>query len=1035
MLALGLDIGAISIKLAIVADREDADLVRGLVDKNDQYFLLEGVPEGKVIVLSGYRRLFGSPRQSAEKMIAEVATSIPVDRVSFVGLTGIGAYPIAKTAGLASINEFRAVAQAVGYLHPEVETIFEMGGENSKFIRLARDRETGDVGIADYEKNGDCAAGTGSFIDQQAARLKFSIEEVGGVVSGAGKPPTIAGRCSVFAKSDMIHAQQKGYQPPEILKGLCEAVARNFKGAITKGKEIKPPIAFVGGVAANAGVVGAMRTVFELEEQDLFVPPAYAWMTAIGAALLAPADEKGNRVEEFFRLRAKASGATHVLPTVQKLSMDRVISLRDRVKPYTFEGKQLPVPVHLGIDIGSVSTNLVVIDDNGDLVYEIYTYTQSRPIQVVDAGLREIRDAIGDKISVQSAGTTGSGRELIGLLIGADTINDEITAHKTGASYVGSRLINTKPDTIFEIGGQDSKFISLNEGVVIDFTMNEACAAGTGSFLEEQAMKLGVQIKGEFARRALSAESPTKMGERCTVFMEKDVTAYMQQGATVDEICAGLAYSVALNYLNRVVRGRPIGEHVFFQGGTAYNDAVAAAFTQILDRPVIVPPHNGVIGAIGMALLAKDAVARKGERTTFRGWSLDAINYELREFTCKGCSNHCDIQQFDVEGEKTYWGDKCSDRYRKSAKVNKKPVIEDLVARRMEALLDGYHEPSVSGRVRVGIPRAMYFYDWFPFWKAYFTALDVDVVLSDTTSKQVINEGTEAAVAEPCFPIKVAHGHVHNLLAKQVDFVWVPNMIDGETEFPETNSMLCPWGQTMPFVFRAAPKFESLTGKWILPTLHPRRGEVVIERELWPVSQMFGASVGQHRRAVNAGYEASRRFRARLLALGQEALAILRAKDEMGIVLLGRSYNVNDPGTNLNVPTKLRTLYGTNVIPMDCLPIVGIDIKDVNDNMYWNYGRKILQAARFVSQQPNLRVIYITNFKCGPDSYIKHYTKDAAGGPFLTLQFDGHANDAGTLTRCEAYLDSQGFFTHEPRPIERPAQKALSRTREERVEA
>jgi len=1019
MLSLGLDIGAISIKLAVLGDGEDVARLRHVADASREFFLLAMPPsDGKerAVLLSTYRRLYGSPRESAEALLNSLMKHLREDELSHVALTGIGAYAIAKSHNLPSVNEFRAVAQAVGCLHPEVKTIFEMGGENSKFIRITIDPASGDIGITDYEKNGDCAAGTGSFIDQQAARLKFSVEEVGEIVLKAGKPPTIAGRCSVFAKSDMIHAQQKGYQPPEILKGLCEAVARNFKGAITKGKEVAPPVAFIGGVGVNAGVVEAMRTVFELEREELFVPTAYAWMAVIGTAMLAPKEANGNRVKEFMRLRSATTTGARKLPTMRPLLMDRVVSLRDRVKPYSFEGKTLPVPVHLGVDVGSVSTNLVVIDDAGDLVYEIYTYTESRPIEVVSNGLAEIRDAVGDKIEVKSAGTTGSGRELIGILIGADTINDEITAHKTGATYVGERLINTRPDTIFEIGGQDSKFISLQNGIVVDFTMNEACAAGTGSFLEEQASKLGVQIKEEFARRARSAESPLKMGERCTVFMEKDVTAYLQQGATVDEICAGLAYSVALNYLNRIVRGRPLGEHIFFQGGTAYNDAVAAAFTEILGKPIIVPPHNGVIGAIGMALLARDVVKRRGRPTTFRGWDLDAVDYTLHEFTCKGCSNHCDIQQFTVEGEKTYWGDKCSERYRKKAKVDHAAVIDDLIARRMEVLLDGYKEPEMSGRTRVGIPRAMYFYDWFPFWRAYLTSLGLDVVLSDTTSKQVVNEGIDAVVAEPCFPLKVAHGHVRNLLEKQVDYIWQPNIIDGETEFPQYNSMLCPWGQTMPFVMRVAPRLEEATGKWLHPTLHPRQGPEWMEKELLPISRMFGASLAQHRQAVKAGYEAHRRFKSRLVAMGEEALTILRAKDEMGIVLLGRPYNINDPGINLSVPNKLRTYYGINVIPMDCLPIIGIDVSDVNSNMYWNYGRKVLQAARFVAGEPNLRLIFITNFKCGPDSYIKQFTRDAAEMPFLSLQFDGHANDAGTMTRCEAYLDSQGFFRHEPRP-------------------
>ena len=235
------------------------------------------------------------------------------------------------------------------------------------------------------------------------------------------------------------------------------------------------------------------------------------------------------------------------------------------------------------------------------------------------------------------------------------------------------------PDTIFEIGGQDSKFISLQDGVVVDFAMNEACAAGTGSFLEEQAEKLGINIIGEFAELALSSEAPVRLGERCTVFMERDVNSYLQRGADKKDLVAGLAYSIAYNYLNRVVGRRHIGDTIYFQGGTAYNDSVAAAFSMILDKDIIVPPYNGVVGAIGAALLAREKMSATQAPSRFRGWDLEQVDYTIREFTCKGCSNECDIRQFTIGEEKTYWGDKCSDRYRKRAKVDKEPVIRDLV--------------------------------------------------------------------------------------------------------------------------------------------------------------------------------------------------------------------------------------------------------------------------------------------------------------------------------------------------------------------
>ena len=661
-----------------------------------------------------------------------------------------------------------------------------------------------------------------------------------------------------------------------------------------------------------------------------------------------------------------------------------------------------------------MSTNLVVIDKAGNLLYEIYLRTQGRPIEVVTAGLKEIEETIGDRLDILGVGTTGSGRELIGELVGADTVNDEITAHKTGATHVCQQLGMEPVDTIFEIGGQDSKFIRLEKGIVVNFTMNEACAAGTGSFLEEQAEKLGVSIKGEFARLALASKGPARLGERCTVFMERDVTSLMLKGAAVDNLCAGLAYSVALNYLNRVVRGRKVGNVIFFQGGTAYNDAVAAAFSQILEKRIIVPPHNGVIGAIGMALIARERMQAGKQPSRFRGYDLSKVNFTTREFVCQACSNCCDMKEFKIEGERSYWGDKCSDKFRKRAKTNRQPVLEDLLECR-DKLLEQVLRPPTGKRPAIGIPRTMFYYDRFPFWCAYVQELGFDVVLSSPTDRQICAMGEELAIAQPCFPVKVAHGHVQELLAKGLDYVLVPNAMNAELS-PEmaqihNESHLCPWNQTLPFVLRAVPQLEEARGRILSPTVHFRYGHRHVEKEL---GQFMGAQlkISRHAnsRAVTAAYAAQGAFNEAVAELGSSALAKLQMSKEPALVLVGRPYNLYDRSVNCDIPRKLRTLYGVNVLPMDFLPVEAEDITDVNPNMYWNSGRRILAAARITRRHPNLHVVYISNFKCGPDSYIKSFLDSATGKPSLILQFDGHANDAGFITRCEAYLDSKGFL-------------------------
>jgi len=497
---------------------------------------------------------------------------------------------------------------------------------------------------------------------------------------------------------------------------------------------------------------------------------------------------------------------------------------------------------------------------------------------------------------------------------------------------------------------------------------------------------------------------------RCTVFIESDVKHFLKRGAPKEDVVAGLAYSVAYNYINRVVRGRDIGGTIFFQGGTAYNDAVAAAFSKILGMEIVVPPHNGVVGAYGVALLARDKMRALGRDTSFRGFSLKRVDFTTKEFTCKGCSNFCDIIRFDIDGSSSYWGDRCSDRYRKKAKVEKKPVVPDLLALHGELLMAGY-DPEAGDGISVGVPRAMYFYDRFPFWSAFLRGLGVRTVLSDETNRRIVGRGQEISVAEPCFPIKLALGHVGDLIEKGVDYVLLPNNINAEAP-PEvtTNNYVCPWNTTLPFVAASARHFGEHRSRFLSPTMHFRSGPHLVVRELVRAFKPLGFSRGAILRAVEAGYAAQERFNKALLEAGEEALEILDDKDESGVVLLGRPYNLYDAGSNLSTPDKLRRYYGVNVIGLDFLPVDRVDITDVNENMYWNYGRRILAAAKLARSYPNLHLIYITNFKCGPDSYIKHFIVDASGKPFLTLQYDGHANDAGIMTRCEAYLESKGML-------------------------
>ncbi|MCD4823750.1 MAG: acyl-CoA dehydratase activase [Phycisphaerae bacterium] len=1038
---VGIDIGAVSATAALLVDTNEPNAPADIPG----YSLLRELPGGEKLFISDYRRTRGKPIAAATEFLEEIIAVVGLDHVRGVVLTGSGAKATAVKLEAKVVNEFRALATGLATLDIQARTVFEIGGEASKYLLLERNSD-GDYNIQDYSTNGDCAAGTGSFIDQQAGRLQYNVEDIGEICNAAERSAQIAGRCSVFAKSDMIHSQQKGYTPAEVLRGLCNAVARNFRSAVVRSHPVEAPVVFVGGVTANSAVVRAMEETFDVADGGFAIPPvAQAHIPAVGAAAIARRQQHAANLSHMNDLRASSDTEHGTFPTTGPLVMDNVLLLRDKARSFEAHGEGR-VDAYMGIDIGSVSTNVVVIDVNGAVIEEIYTRTQGRPIEVVAGALREIESSWGGKLNICGVGTTGSGRELIGELIGADTVNDEITAHKTGATFIGQTLLDGRvPDTIFEIGGQDSKYISLQDGVVVDFTMNDACAAGTGSFLEERAEELDIAIKGEFAELALSSKAPIRLGERCTVFMERDVNSYMQRGASKRDLVAGLAYSVVYNYINRVVRGRHIGDCIFFQGGTAYNNATAAAFSIVTGKQIIVPPHNGVIGAIGSALLAKDKMTSAGNgngngdgksskvatglyvtemarhgvvtHSRFRGYDMEKVDYTLKEFTCNGCSNNCQIQQFDVEGEKTYWGDKCSEKFRKRVKSAKQPVIEDLMAFRQQRLLGNTDAPALADNApTVGIPLAMWAWEFLPFWRTLMERMGFKTILSDPTNKKIITAGLQSVVAEPCFPIIVAHGHVDNLIEKGIDYILMPNIISLETNWKHTEAHLCPWHQTMPFVIRRAPQLAAHADKFLCPMIPFREGRAIVQRQI--TDYMLRSQAGKAVRltkakiaaAVEAAFLAQDVFKHDILAKGAETLDVLRETSEPGIVLVGRSYNTHDAGMNLSVGQKLRDFYGVNCIPLDFLDTADVDIRDVNDSMFWVLGRKILAAAKIVGDNPNLHIIYITNFKCGPDSFIKHFIRTASGKPFLSLQFDGHSNDAGMMTRCEAYLDSKGIL-------------------------
>ena len=967
-LIVGVDIGSVSVKVALL-DHEGS------------------------LCAERSSRIKGDPLSALAVELTALANDFPEERITAAGITGSGGKKIADAVGAVFINEVLAQAAFACGFHPHARTIIEMGGEDAKLISLEPDAERG-LRIGDFSMNAACAAGTGSFLDQQAHRLHLSIEEFAGLALRSKQPPAVAGRCSVFAKSDMIHLQQIATPDHDIVAGLCFAMARNYKATVGKGRTFAPPVLFLGGVAANAGMGRALRSVLGLGEDELVVPAHHQTSGAIGAALMVM--KGGDRTVRYRGLAAIAALRTadreEAGPGLSPLAQPSRV-MRNPEQNAGF-ASDVVIDAYLGVDVGSVSTNVVLIDSKMNVLAKRYLPTAGRPIEAVKQGLAEVGAEVAGRVRIRGAATTGSGRYLTGDMIGADVVRNEITAQATAAAAIDSRV-----DTIFEIGGQDSKFISLSEGAVVDFEMNRACAAGTGSFLEEQAERLGIRIKREFEERALCATSPCGLGERCTVFMESDLVHYLNRGAGVDELSAGLAYSIAQNYLNKVVAGKRVGEHIFFQGGVAANRAVVSAFERIIGRPVTVPPHHEVTGAIGAAILALRE--RGSAPSSFKGFDLSKRSYTVTTFACAECENRCDIRRVSFEGEQPlFYGSRC-EKYdvKRSASQRERPV--DLFTER-ERILDHYcSSPEGDGPV-LGIPRMLYVNDRLPFWLSFFSGLGFRAVLSSRTNRTIITKGLEAAAAETCFPAKAALGHVQDLIGKNVDILFLPSII----RFPALpggngSSQACPYAQSFPYMARAGFDLDGVR-TIDLPVLAQD------DRSLSESMQRIGKELGKSRRAVQQALararEVQQRYETAIEERGREFLASL-PRGQKALVLIGRTYNTCDPGMNLNLPAKIRDL-GVPAVPLDFLPLHSADLSDA-PNMYWRSGQKILAAAKLIREHPDLYPVYLTNFGCGPDSFISHFfRKEMRGKPYLQLEIDEHSADAGAITRIEAFLDS-----------------------------
>ncbi|GHV18292.1 2-hydroxyglutaryl-CoA dehydratase [Spirochaetia bacterium] len=667
---------------------------------------------------------------------------------------------------------------------------------------------------------------------------------------------------------------------------------------------------------------------------------------------------------------------------------------------------------------GSTTTKACLVDvETDEIVASHYGRTHGDPVKALKECLQIIQDKViadtGDKkVNIQLVSTTGSSREILGVFLETPGVYNEIIAHSVGTTYFDSGV-----ETIFEIGGQDAKYVLLKNGVPIDYAMNEACSAGTGSFLEESAAgDLSIHSAKDIGPIALNADAPCKFGEHCSAFINSDIRKAVQQGATRANITAGIACSIVANYLNRVVGNRTIGGKVFLQGGVAKNVAVPLAFAMMLDKEILVPPSPELMGCFGVALLAK----RKEADGLLAEQAVDIddlltreIGYE-RVFTCQSCDNRCPIQVLNVNGTKYMFGGRCN-KYTNMRKSVKDVPVFDYVERRQKLLFEEYAAPSASiidekvgsfakqssettkRSFVVGIPRAFSTHTLYPLYSWFFHELGIKTFLST----EVAHAGVARAESTYCFPAEIAHGAVQDCLDKGADYVLLPHFRDMPSYEEKVHANFCPITQALPYyIEKAFPDIDKK--RWLPLVVSFKFGEGKTLELFTVMAERLGISAAETKLAFEKALTMQQAYFSAARKLGEEALTEARKANRPVIALLGRPYNAFTPEANMGIPRKFAT-RGFSIVPFDILPF---EDEGIYPNMYWYYGQQDVKTAALLKKEDNIYVTYVTNFSCAPDSFILHYIKWLMGQkPFLILELDSHSADAGIDTRVEAFLD------------------------------
>jgi predicted CoA-substrate-specific enzyme activase len=913
-------------------------------------------------------------------LIEETSVSIGNVPIS-LSITGSAGMGVSEKLKIPFVQELIASAEYTSNFHPEAKTLIDIGGEDSKIIFF--NENTG----LDLRMNGSCAGGTGAFIDQMATLMNISHTDLNDLAHNSREIHSIASRCGVFAKTDVQNLLAREIPKPDIAASIFHAVALQIKNSLLRSCDAHPKVLYSGGpLSFLPELKKAVTKLFGFNDSDLILADNSELIPAIGAALSANFDKYNTTIDEYLNVLRKAQNLKKTFTNgiaplfTDKTEMITWTEKRSSVKAPRIHLRELDnKECFLGIDSGSTTTKIVLTDKDGKIAFDFYRNNESNPIGTVTKGLtllKNLADDLNINLKITSSAVTGYGEDLIHSAFDLDFGIVETIAH-----YRAAKTFDENISFILDIGGQDMKAIFVKDGLIRNIEINEACSSGCGSFIESFANSLDYTVD-KFANLALNSTRPCNLGTRCTVFMNSKVKQSFREGASIEDISAGLAYSVINNCLHKVLKVTDhnlLGDHIIVQGGTFRNSAIHKAFENVLGKKVICPDISGLMGAYGAALVAKDNYYNnqicEGSLRTLT--ELDSKGkYNIKYIHCKACENVCTVSKLNFgNGNVFYTGNRCENIYTNHGKKLEKGF--NLLGYKYDLLFDRELTPDTKPIATIGIPRVLNLYENFPYWSKLFVECGIEVHISDKSTPELCDTGAGTVMSDNiCFPAKLAHGHILNLINSGVDRIFFPIVTYEKDEIPGTsNCYNCPVVTGYPTLIKSTINPEkNYSVKFDTPNI-TFKDEKLLKEASFEYLKQFGVTKKIFNKAFALAMQEQENYRKAIKEKGTEIIQKAKEDNKKLIVFAGRPYHI-DPFINHNIPDII-TDFGLSIISEDCITYdEEQNLTDLNVLSQWAYPNRVYRAAKWAGIHDNVEFIQLNNFGCGPDTITIDETKE-----------------------------------------------------------